>query len=96
VKKLAHKEYGIEYYLHGKRGRELIGPPKAATEQRLREVLKARTEERYIDKDQAARITLGEPFTWYKSLSEEQPFDNKIKGLLYYFLLLSGMEEVRC
>lgn len=70
IRKTAHKTYWIEYYLDGKRRRERIGPAKAAAEQRLREVLKARTEERYIDKDKAARTTLGELYKWYLDLPE--------------------------
>ena len=50
----------IEYYFDGKRKRERIGPSKSAAEQRLREVLKARTENRYIQKDFSAKTTLGE------------------------------------
>ena len=74
IKKAPHKSYWIEYYLNGKRKRERVGPSKIAAEQRLREVLKARTEERYIDKDKAARITLGEIFTWYLRLAGNNYF----------------------
>ncbi len=70
IKKASGKIYWIEYYLHGKRKRERIGPSKVAAEQRLREVLKARTEDRYIDKDPAARLTLGELSQWYLKLPE--------------------------
>ena len=70
IKKAAHKNYWIEYYLHGKRKRERIGPSKAAAEQRLREVLKRRTEERYIDKNKNARVTFDELAGWYLSLPQ--------------------------
>lgn len=70
IKKASGKNYWIEYYVHGKRKRERIGPSKSAAEQRLREVLKARTEDRFIEKDPAARLTLGELSKWYLSLPE--------------------------
>ena len=70
VKKSAYKNYWIEYYLDGRRKRKRIGNSKGAAEQELRDVLKARTEERYIDKDKAARINLGELCNWYITLPE--------------------------
>jgi len=71
LKKLGHKNYWIEYYDElARRRRERIGPSKAAAEQRYREVLKARTEGRYIDRDKSSRITLGELCTWYTGLVE--------------------------
>jgi integrase len=74
--KASGKVYWIEYYIHGKRRRERIGPNKAAAEQRLREVLKLRTEERYIDKDPAARLTLGDLCRWYLDLPEVKAKDS--------------------
>jgi integrase len=68
IRKAAHKNYWIEYYLHGKRKRERIGPSKAAAEQRHREVLKSRTEERYIDKNKNLKVTFDELARWYLSL----------------------------
>jgi integrase len=71
LKKLAHKTYWIEFYDElRRRRRERIGPSKAAAEQRLRDVLKARTEERHIQKDLAARVTLAELCRWYLDLPE--------------------------
>ena len=70
IGKAAHKIYWIEYYLHGKRKRERIGPSKAAAEQRHREVLKNRTEERYIDKNKNARVKFDELAEWYLSLPQ--------------------------
>ncbi len=71
LKKLGHKNYWIEYYDDShRRKRERIGPSKAAAEQRLRDVLKARTEERHIQKDLTARVTLGELCQWYGGLPE--------------------------
>src|SRR5271157_4253822 len=71
LKKLGSKTYWVEFYDEtGKRRRERIGPSKTAAEQRLRDVLKARTEERHIQKDPAARVTLGELCRWYLDLPE--------------------------
>lgn len=71
LKKQAGKWYWIEYYDDtGMRRRERIGPSKQAAEQRLRDVLKARTEERHIQKDLAARISVGELCQWYLDLPE--------------------------
>jgi len=76
LRKACGKAYWIEYYLNGRRKRERIGPNKGAAEQRLREVLKARTEERYIDKDPAVRMTLGELCKWYLELPEVKAKDS--------------------
>lgn len=76
LQKAPGKSYWIEYYINGRRKRERIGPNKSAAEQRLREVLKARTEERYIDKDPAARLTLGELCKWYLELPEVKAKDS--------------------
>ena len=64
--------YWIEWREHGKRKRERIGPSKEAAELRLAEIRKAIVEERHIDKDQAARLTLGELIRWYHKLPEVQ------------------------
>jgi integrase len=74
--KFSGKVYWIEYYINGRRKRERIGPNKEAAEQRLREVLKLRTEERFIDKDPAARLTLGELCKWYLDLPEVKAKDS--------------------
>jgi integrase len=76
LKKASGKAYWIEYYINGRRKRERIGPNKNAADQRLREVLKLRTEERFIDKDPAARLTLGELSLWYRSLPEVKAKDS--------------------
>ena len=52
--------YWIEWRQHGKRKRERIGPSKEAAELRLAEIRKAIVEERHIDRDQGARLSLGE------------------------------------
>jgi integrase len=76
LRKASGKAYWIEYYINGRRKRERIGPNKEAAEHRLREVLKARTEERYIDKDPAFRMTLGELCKWYLDLPEVKAKDS--------------------
>ncbi len=70
IRKAAHKNYWIEFYFRGKRKRERIGPSKAAAEQRLREVLKNRTEERYIEKNKNARVRFDELAKWYLQLPQ--------------------------
>ncbi|MGD0230112.1 MAG: tyrosine-type recombinase/integrase [Syntrophorhabdales bacterium] len=79
IGKAAGKNYWIEFYQLGRRKRERIGPNKTAAEQRLREALKARTEERYIEKDKAARLSLGEVCTWYLALPEVKAKDSYIR-----------------
>ena len=70
LRKSTGKVYWIEYYINGRRKRERIGTSKLAAENRLREVLKDRTEERFIDKNKNVRHTLGELESWYLTLPE--------------------------
>jgi len=70
IKKAANKNYWIEYYYNGKRKRERIGPSKTAASQRLREVLKNRTEERFIDRNKNIRVTYDELAEWYLNLPQ--------------------------
>ena len=79
LQKASGKVYWIEYYINGRRKRERIGPNKEAAEQRLREVLKLRTEERYINKDPAARLTLGDLCKWYLDLPEVKAKDSYLR-----------------
>ncbi len=79
LRKASGKVYWIEYYVNGRRKRERIGPSKEAAEQRLREVLKLRTEERYIDKDPAAKMTLEELCKWYLALPEVKAKDSYMR-----------------
>ena len=79
MKKASGKNYWIEFYQFGHRRRERIGPNKEAAQQRLREVLKARTEERYIDKDPAARLALGDLCRWYLDLPEVKKKDSYVR-----------------
>lgn len=68
--KKSGKVYWVSVYLDGTKKRERIGTSKAAAKQREREILKLRTEERFIDKDPAARMSLGELCEWYLKLPE--------------------------
>lgn len=71
LSKLSGKVYWIEYYDNvGTRKRERIGPSKQAAEQRLRNVMTARTEDRHIEKDRSSKISLGEIAKWYLTLPE--------------------------
>ncbi len=79
IGKASGKTYWIEYYENGQRKRERIGPNKEAAEHRLRDVLKARTEERYIEKDPASRLSLGEICEWYLKLPEVKAKDSFIR-----------------
>ena len=62
--------YWIDWRDHGKRRRERIGPSKEAAELRLGEIRRAIVEERHINRDKGARITLGELVGWYLALPE--------------------------
>jgi len=79
LRKAAGKVYWIEFYENGKRKRERIGPSKKAAEQRLREVLKLRTEEKHIEKDPAAKLTLFELCRWYLNLPEVKAKDSYVR-----------------
>jgi len=69
--KKSGKIYWVSVYnVDGQKIRERIGPNKEAAEQREREILKLRAEERYINKDPAAKVTLEEICTWYLDLPE--------------------------
>jgi integrase len=68
--KFSGRVYWIEFYQAGQRRRERIGPNKEAAEQRLREVLTARTEGRYIQKSPDARNLFKDLAAWYLELPE--------------------------
>jgi integrase len=69
--KFSGRVWWIEYYDHDKHlRRERIGPNKAAAEQRLREILSARTEGRYIKKSPDSRTLFKDLAAWYLDLSE--------------------------
>jgi integrase len=69
--KFSGRVYWIEYYLRGQRLRERIGPNKEAAEQRLREVLSARTEGRYIKKARELRVTFNDLAKRYHEWAQE-------------------------
>ncbi len=101
LKKLGNKTYWIEFYSEtGGRKRERIGPSKTAAEQRLRDVLKARTEGRHIDRDGASRIYLKELADWYKNLPDvtaKRSFrrdEKSIKNLLRILNETSKIKEI--
>ncbi|MHB8069055.1 MAG: tyrosine-type recombinase/integrase [Desulfobaccales bacterium] len=75
----------IEYYdLEMRLRRERIGPSKAAAEQRLREVLKARTEGRYITKCQDTRTLFKNLAQWYLDLPEvkaKRSYDRDLRSM---------------
>ena len=62
--------YWIEWRDHGQRKRKRIGPSKEAAELCLGEIRRALVEERYIDRDKGARMSLGELVRWYLALPE--------------------------
>jgi integrase len=68
--KFSGRVWWIEWYQEGQRIRERIGPNKAAGEQRLSEVLTARTEGRYIKKSTDSRVRFKDLATRYLELSE--------------------------
>jgi integrase len=68
--KFSGRVYWIEYYLKGQRLRERIGPNKEAAEQRLREVLSARTEGRYIKKARELKVTFNDLAKRYHEWAE--------------------------
>ena len=62
--------YWIEWRDHCQRKRKRIGPSKEAAELRLGETRRALVEERYIERDKGARMSLGELVRWYLGLPE--------------------------
>lgn len=70
--KFSGRVWWVEWYQDGQRKRERIGPNKSAAEQRLREVLSARTEGRYIKKNPDTRTLFKDLATWYLNLPEVQ------------------------
>jgi integrase len=70
------KVYWIEWYQDGHRRRERIGPSKEAAEQRLREVLTARTEGRHIKKRPDTKTSFKELTDWYLNLPEVKAKDS--------------------
>ena len=79
VGKFSGKVYWVSVYVNGTKKRERIGRSKTAAKQREREILKLRTEERFIDKDPSAHITLGELCQWYLNLPEVKSKDSYLR-----------------
>ena len=68
--KFSGRVWWIEWYQEGRRKRERIGPNKAAAEQRLREILSARAEGRYIKKNPDEKTRFKKLAEWYLELEE--------------------------
>jgi hypothetical protein len=68
--KFSGRVYWIDYLVDGQRRRERIGPNKEAADQRLREMLTARTEGRYIQKSPDAQTRFKDLAAWYLDLPE--------------------------
>jgi hypothetical protein len=90
--KFSGRVWWIEYYDHDRRlRRERIGPNKAAAQQRLREVLSARTEGRHTRKNPDARTLFKDLAAWYLDLPEvkaKRSYDRDLRSmklLLPYF-----------
>ncbi|MGO8991202.1 MAG: tyrosine-type recombinase/integrase [bacterium] len=76
MSKFSGKIYWVSVYVDGTKRRERIGKSKSAAKQREREILKLRTEERFIDKDRAARLSLSDLCKWYLDLPEVKAKDS--------------------
>jgi integrase len=70
IKKQAGKVYEIDYLVNGKRKRERIGKSKLAAENRLREIQTQIAEDRYVERDKNATLTLRVIIDWYLDLPE--------------------------
>jgi integrase len=81
--KFSGRVYWIEWYQEGQRKRERIGPNKSAAEQRLREVLTARTEGRFIKKSPDASTFFKDLAAWYLELSEVKAKRSYNKDLMH-------------
>jgi integrase len=77
--KTSGKIYWIEYRDHGKRKRERIGPSKAAAEARLLEVQRSLVEDKHIERDKNATVTLDQLFDWFLDLQEVKVLDSYVR-----------------
>ena len=77
--KTSGKIYWIEYRDHGKRKRERIGPSKAAAEARLLEVQRSLVEDKHIERDKNAKVTLDQLFDWFLNLQEVKALDSYVR-----------------
>ena len=93
---LKGRVYWIEYYEQNKRlKRERIGSNKAAAGQRLREVLKARAEGRYIRKSPDIKTTIKDLVEGYMKspkpkIRDREAYNRDIQGRLNRLLLFFG------
>jgi integrase len=93
LSRFSGRVWWIEWYQDGQRKRERIGPNKAAAEQRLREVLTARTEGRYIQKSPDAITRFKDLAAWYLELPEvkaKRSYDRDRQSLNNRLLLFFG------
>jgi len=74
--KTSGKVYWIDYRDHGKRKRERIGPSKTAAEARLLKVQSSLVEDKHIERDKNATVTLGQLFDWFLNLQEVSQLDS--------------------
>lgn len=81
--KFSGRVWWIEWYEDGQRRRERIGPNKAAAEQRLREVLSARTEGRHIQKSPDAVTRFKTLAAWYLDLPEVKVKRSYAKDMMH-------------
>ena len=100
LSRFSGRVYWIDYQVEGVRKRERIGPNKAAAEHRLREVLSAIAEGRYIQKSPDAETRFRDLAEWFLKLPEVQAkrsYDRdrrSLKKLLPFFggLLLKDIK----
>ncbi len=92
--KFSGRVWWIEYYDHDKHlRRERIGPNKAAAEQRLREILSARAEGRYIKKSPDGVTRFKDLVKWYLGLPEVKGKRSYAKDQMHCRRLISYFGE---
>jgi hypothetical protein len=91
--KFSGRVYWIDYLVEGQRRRERIGPNKESADQRLKEVLTARTEGRYIQKSPDVRTLFKDLSAWYLELPEvkaKRSYDRDQQSLNRLLLFFGG------
>jgi integrase len=83
LSKFSGRVWWIEWYQDGQRKRGRIGSNKSAAEQRLREVLSARTEGRYVKKSPDAQTLFKDLARWYLNLAEVKAKRSYAKDLMH-------------
>jgi integrase len=91
--KFSGRVWWIEWYQDGQRKRERIGPNKSAAEQRLREVLTAQTEGRYIKKSPDVRTFFKGLATCYLELPDVKAKRSYNKDLMHIKRLIACFGE---